>query len=227
MNVLMQDIHTEINSFKKKENIVICIIPARKGSKRIPGKNKKILHKKPLICWTIDDAIICDFIDYIIITTDDEDILDICRERYTDKRIRLVNRPKELAQDDSGYHEYINHALRSLTEIYGIELDMIDIIFLQPTSPFRDDTDIFIAYNIYKIHRPLPLVSVYYEVGNHNMRINGAIYISDAKRIYYGQEFINTGTILYTMPKERSVDIDTIKDWEYAEFLIKKRNYEK
>ena len=214
--------NTTATNYIKEKHIVAAIIGARAGSRRIKDKNKKILGSKPLICWTIDDAIRCDFIDYIVITTDDEDIIDICRERYTDKRIRLVNRPKELAQDDIRYHEYINHALRSLREINGIKLDMIDIILLQPTSPFRDDTDIFVAYNMYKAYRPLPLISVYYEVGNHDIRINGAIYISNAERIYYGQEFIHTGTILYTMPKERSVDIDTIMDWEYAESLIKK-----
>ncbi len=205
------------------KSIVLAVIPARKGSKRIPGKNKKILLKKPLICWTIDETIKNEFIDYILITTDDEDILEICRERYHDKRIRLIDRPKELAQDDIRYHEYINHALNNISDIQGEKLDNIDIILLQPTSPFRDDTDIFIAYNIlYKAYRPLPLVSVSYNIGDHNIRINGAIYITTAERLYYGQEFVRSGTILYTMPKERSIDIDTIIDWRYAESLIKK-----
>ena len=85
---------------------VVAIIPARAGSKRLPGKNWKLLCGKPLICWTIEQAIKCKFIDEIIVSTDALEIMEICQQQYAyENRFRLVDRPKELAEDDSSVIE--------------------------------------------------------------------------------------------------------------------------
>ena len=75
---------------------VLSIIPARGGSKRLPGKNTIDFLGKPLICWTVDSAIKSNYIDKTIISTDSQDIADICNKNGLEVPYL---RPKELAQE--------------------------------------------------------------------------------------------------------------------------------
>ena len=195
---------------------IVAIIPARSGSKRLEGKNKKLLLGKPLIEYTIEEALKCDFIDEIIVSTNDKDIINICVpyiERYYD-RFKIIERPEELCQDDTPMWEVIEY-------IYDYECLPLDttIILLQPTSPLRIDDDIYRAYDKFLAFNSCVVSMV--QVDDKTYKLNGAIYINYLKFI-----FIDKGFKLiqpYIMPKERSIDIDTLYDFELVEKLMKER----
>ena len=196
---------------------VIAIIPARMGSKRLPNKNKKFLHKKPLIAWTIEQALQCGFINEIVISSNDQDIITIGQKyEINDFRIRVSRRPEELSLDDSSTSDVILYELDF--EVYD---DLTTVILLQPTSPLRSLYDINMAYQIFKERVSCPVFSAVKEDSCH-FKLNGALYIFTlgslrlTKNIHAG-EF----NCIYFMPKERSVDIDTIEDFKEAEKLMK------
>lgn len=113
----------------------ISIIPARGGSKRIPGKNLKDLAGLPLIGWTIRTSLACRGIHHHIVSTDSEEIAEIAR----DQGAMVVMRPAELATDVAGTVEVCQYLVREL-ETQGVEIDTV--VLLQPTSPFRKVKDI-------------------------------------------------------------------------------------
>ena len=195
---------------------VIALIPARKGSQRLPEKNIKIFNGKPLICWTIEEAIKCQFIDEILISTNDPEVVSIsasyCREH---SRVKGVLRPEELAQDDSTMESVIFHALE------GYPFNTI-IILLQPTSPLRTVEDIEQALDLYQ-SLGCAVVSVYRE-DTLRFKLNGAIYVFtkgylDLFKKIIGRNFLK----IYIMPEDRSIDIDTATDFYRAEQLMKTR----
>ena len=108
---------------------ILIIIPARKGSKRLPGKNKKILCGKPLICWTIEFALKIPEITDIIVTSDDKDIEKICK-KYP--KIQFEKRPSYLAKGNIPMEFVIEQLLFTLQKKYDL------IVLLQPTTPIRD-----------------------------------------------------------------------------------------
>ena len=115
----------------------IALIPARGGSKGIPRKNIKLFNSKPLIFWSIKLAIESDFIDRVIVSTDDEEIAEVAKSLTAEVPFM---RPKELAQDDSPGIDPVIHAINNLQ-------DVKDILLLQPTSPLRRLKDIDGIFN--------------------------------------------------------------------------------
>ena len=196
----------------------VAIIPARAGSKRLPGKNSKLLGDKPLIAWTINAAFESDIFDEIIFTSDDKELLKKCENFYNigfNKGLKIIDRPEELAQDDTTLDKVILHALK------GYSLDTV-VFLLPPTCPFRSATDIKMCDLIWETHKPLPIVSVYWKGGiSGEIRINTGIYISDLVSLILGKGFTRKFTVNYYMPYERSVDIDTFQDWNEAERVLK------
>ena len=116
--------------FKGKK--VLAIIPARSGSKRIPGKNIKLLMGKPLVAHTIEESLRSEFIDRTVVSTDDENIAKVAREYGG--YVPFI-RPDELAQDDSSALAVVLHALDFLEKKEGFLSDIV--VYLPPTSPFR------------------------------------------------------------------------------------------
>ena len=193
---------------------IVAIIPCREGSKRLLNKNKKILCSKPLFCWTIDLALEIAFFDKIIVSTDDEDILQLCHERYNNfDKLYLLKRSKELANDS--------------TPIWKVVKDVFDkrlinkktiIAILQVTSPLRSREDIGISMYMF-LNNDMGIVSVC-KKDKKTYKRNGAIYID------WYNNWIRNKTVdgqYYLMPKERSVDIDTIEDWNLAEKIMRER----
>lgn len=222
----------------------LVIIPARGGSKGIPHKNIKDLNGKPLIYYTIDVArqIVGD--EDICVSTDDNEIIK-CVEGYGLK-VPFV-RPAELATDTAGTYEVLTHAL-NFYEQQGKYFDVV--LLLQNTSPFRTVEHVKEALKLYTSDIDM-VVSVnetrtnpYYNCVEEdqngylkktlNSKIltrrqdapvtyeyNGAIYVMNAERLKAMHYSKFTKTVKYVMDEIHSVDLDTMLDWKYAEFIIK------
>lgn len=115
---------------------IICLIPARGGSKGIPKKNIKLLAGKPLIAWTIEQALKSKYLDKVLVSTDDEEIAKISKKYKAEVPFL---RPKWLARDKSPTSDTIIHAINwfeNRGEIFDI------LVLLEPTSPLRKENDI-------------------------------------------------------------------------------------
>lgn len=225
---------------------VLVVIPARKGSKGIPGKNKKLLNGKPLIAYTIEAALGIFEKEQICISTDDEDIVQLA-ESYGISVPFL--RPAELSTDTAGSQEVLIHAY----EFYREKgFDAAVVCLLQVTSPFRTTKHISEATNAYSTNCDM-LVSVveskanpYFnlmeessegfleksKVGNFKTRqeapkvyeLNGAIYFINTTSLTKQPISTFTKVLKYVMPSAASVDLDLPEDWEYAAYLLQKKN---
>lgn len=225
---------------------VLVVIPARKGSKGIPGKNKKLLNGKPLIAYTIEAALGIFEKEQICISTDDEDIVQLA-ESYGISVPFL--RPAELSTDTAGSQEVLIHAF----EFYREKgFDAAVVCLLQATSPFRTTKHISEATNAYSTNCDM-LVSVveskanpYFnlmeesaegfleksKVGNFKTRqeapkvyeLNGAIYFINTTSLIKQPISSFTKVLKYIMPSAASVDLDLPEDWEYATYLLQKKN---
>lgn len=111
---------------------VLALIPARGGSKRLPGKNIKCLAGKPLIAWSIDFARAQDEIDDVIVSTDSQDIAEVARKFGAD--VPWL-RPASLASDTASSVDVVKHALNELQNA-GRQFEYL--VLMQPTTPFRD-----------------------------------------------------------------------------------------
>ena len=116
---------------------VLAIIPARGGSKGLPGKNIRPMCGKPLIGWTIDKAKKCRYLDTILVTTDDQKIANIAQNFGA--YVPFI-RPAEFATDESSTYDVIRHALSYFKDTEFKEFDYV--VLLEPTSPLREDDDI-------------------------------------------------------------------------------------
>ncbi len=224
----------------------LYIIPARGGSKGIPGKNIKPLAGKPLIAYSVEVAQQlapdCD----ICVTTDDLEI--IATVENMGLKVPFV-RPAELATDHSGTYEVLLHALNHY-EQQCISYDRI--VLLQPTSPFRTVDDV---NNCLKLYTPDidMVVSVkqasanpYYNAfetdengflhiskgeGNYTRRqdappvweYNGAVYVINAQSLRKMPLNKFPRRRMCEMSAEHSIDLDTPTDWLIAESILKSR----
>lgn len=203
---------------------VLGIIPARAGSERCPSKNKAPLDGKPLIAWTIEAAQESACFDNLVVSTDDSEIAQISLIR----NCKIIHRPPELAQSDTEMLPVVVHAFKQF---------MADIIILlQPTSPFRTAVDIRNSVRLHADKAGDAVISVteapknnVFEVGHasrlhparHTVVVpNGAIYLITAEHLLNKGDWYSGITYAYQMPKERSIDIDTKFDLEYARFLV-------
>lgn len=190
----------------------IAIIPARKNSKRLPGKNRKFLNGEPLLQYTIDVALECKFIDQIIFVSDDTVLLFEMDQRY-DHKIWCVSEPTEIAQDSSQAWEVVKYVIE---RCFGTSLDWnMHIIYLQPTSPLRTYSDLLLVWDTYERLNE-PIASIVY-IDKWNYKLNGAIYISPYYHIIRNKTLWENTYHFYKMPQNRSVNIDTKEDWDLAE----------
>ena len=225
----------------------LVVIPARGGSKGIPGKNIKLLGGRPLIVWTIDCARAITSDERIIVSTDSPEIAETV-EHYTGLPVPFL-RPAHLATDNAGSRGVILDAM-DRAESVGLTYDAV--ILLQPTSPLRQPEDIEHCMDIYELYAPgldravsgvdAPTNPYYncYETGPDGfLRIskgdgritrrqdappcweyNGAVYVINPQSIRemdLGQMPRRAASI---MPRERSIDLDTPLDWMIAEATI-------
>ena len=224
----------------------LVVIPARGGSKGVPGKNIKILKNKPLIQYTIDAAKGVFKEDEIIVSTDSDEIKDVVTKCGTNVPFL---RPKELATDESGTHDVLLHVINYM-ESKEIFSDVL--VLLQPTSPFRTSQHIKEALKIYNEDLDM-IVSVketssspYYVLKEENKlgflenskkgnfltrqdcpkvwELNGAIYVINIKSLKKSPLNKFTKVKKYIMDEISSHDIDTMLDWSVAESIIKNKH---
>lgn len=230
-----------------KNQKILAIIPARKGSKRLPKKNILLLGEKPLIAWTIESALKSSFIDTLIISSDDELIVEISK-KYGAK-VPFI-RPKELSTDTSATIDVILHAIDFYKEM---KEDFKYVMLLQPTSPLRGTQDIDNAIKMLDPntkavvsvckteHSPLWTNTLpkslsmkeFLSSKNKNKRsqdlpdyyrLNGAIYIAEIDYLIKNNDFFGSDTFAYIMGQERSVDIDTKIDFELCKIILNENN---
>jgi CMP-N,N'-diacetyllegionaminic acid synthase len=225
---------------------IVGIIPARGGSKGLPRKNILLLKGKPLIAWSIEQAKTSKYLDKIIVSTDDVEIAAVARQYGADVPFL---RPKELASDSAKTIDVIMHTLNWL-ETHNEIFDLL--VLLQPTSPLRVPDDINSSIELLFSKKAKAVISVcetehhpYWsnvlpadgsmndflrpEIVNSSRqelptfyRLNGAIYCAFWNYVRNQHGFFGKYTYAYIMPKERSIDIDTKMDFEFAEVLLQK-----
>ncbi|WP_230457146.1 cytidylyltransferase domain-containing protein [Leptospira santarosai] len=222
----------------------IAIIPARGGSKRLPKKNLLPLIDKPLIRWAIDEAKESGIFERIIVTSDDEEILEISKQSEVD----FVKRPTEISTDISTTYEAILHLLECQKKN---NLFPSHFVVLQPTSPLRTAEDIKNAYKEFINSKADSLISVcitehsplwsntlnetlsmdrfldknILNVRSQDLptyyRINGAIYMAKTQSYVNHKGFFMPNSRAFIMPQERSIDIDSLLDFQIVETILR------
>lgn len=218
------------------KNKTIVVIPARGGSKRLPGKNSKLLDGVPLLAYSILYAKAnAEIVDDIYVSTDDDSIKQIALQYGA----KVIDRPKELSGDFEPTVSTLKHVLQQVANVENV-------VLLQPTNPLRPkemlkeafqlfiekkcdslftvtrnyqkfgliENDYFIPSNYVKGQRSQDLKPLYFE--------NGLLYISTSELILTDQIMSDTAFPMIIDHPFATVDIDTSEDFEYAEFLVHK-----
>lgn len=223
---------------------ILAVIPARSGSKRLPGKNIRKLSGIPLIAWTIRTAMAAGMFDDVVVSTDDAEIAAISRG-YGASVPWL--RPCELSTDTATSVDVVLHAL-SAYESTGRA--SASVMLLQPTSPFRSVETIRRAVALHMQAGTPPVVSVcpakahpawcFMVDGEGYMRsfcgdgarparsqdlppvyeLNGSVYLATADDLRTAHSFLcsRTRALVVSQPEE-SIDIDDAWDWQLAEYV--------
>ena len=226
-----------------KNKRVVCIIPARGGSKGLPGKNIKMFLGKPLIAQSIKQAKDSGLIDRIIVSTDDKKIADISKKYGAEVPFA---RPKYLAQDKSSTMDVLLHAMECLKGD-GYLFDIL--VLLHATAPLRSVEDINNCIKLLVNQKVANVFSVteahrnpYFnmvEVVRGKVRLvkegrfssrqqapkvydmNSSIYVWWKDVLKNKKMIFLKNSRIYLMPKERSVDIDNNLDFKIAKMLVK------
>lgn len=228
---------------------IIAIIPARGGSKGLPGKNIKPLLGKPLIAWTIEQARKSKYIDKLIVSTDDKKIAEISKMHGADVPFL---RPKEFAKDNSPMSDAIMHVINRL-EKKGEFFDVV--VLLEPTSPLRKENDIDDAIklfikNIRKADSLVSLGAVQLEKPHILKKVDkgfvapfiktknkfyqrqqlpesyfpyGVIYISDIGAFKKDKTFYRKKTLPYFIERWQNYEIDDLCDFLCNEIILKNK----
>ena len=192
---------------------IVAVIPARAGSVRLPGKNKKAFNGKPLIAWTVELALKLIQFDKIIVSSDDPDILEYCLNYYGNhENLEVMRRPKELAQPNTPIWKVIEH-IGSMGTINPNNI----IVLLQPTSPLRIYSDIekaiYMFQGNWKGVIPITKINKFYYKRCGTVFVDKYYEILTHKGVREGQFIL--------IPSERAIDIDTLEDFKKAEYLMK------
>lgn len=221
---------------------ILAIIPARGGSKGIKNKNISLLAGIPLIDYTIQAALKSSYIDQIVVTSDDENILSVASKH----NVTLLKRPDFLSTDSASSDGVIAHAISECSLLFNFD----HIILLQPTSPLRTENDIDLAWELFKETQANMLISTSVVENKINKAFlkdengflkglispnapfvprqelpklfipNGAIYICSVQSFQKKQSLPRDLIISYEMDIERSIDIDLAEDLMLAEKYI-------
>ena len=229
---------------KSARPTVVAVIPARSGSKGLPHKNIKIMNGKPLMVWSIEQAIECEYIDDVIVSTDSKEYAQIAKESGA---LVPFLRPGILANDTATSFDVINHAINYLKE-NGRNYDIL--ILLEPTSPLRNQRDIQNSLEAIFNKEHMSVVSVcevksshpkfmfrrtknkqlspYIENNNIALRrqeveqlyyLDGNIYASWVDNYINKKTFCSSSATFITTPELRSFEIDDENDFNLVELI--------
>jgi CMP-N,N'-diacetyllegionaminic acid synthase len=225
---------------------ILGIIPARKGSKRVPGKNTKKLAGVPLIEYVLNAAAASTLFNQVVVSSDDEEIRSLVGHY---PKFAFLERPADLCTDVSPAIDYVRHVLENFREHWDI------VVIVQPTTPFVTaedidgtisllmDTNAKTSVSVVKVeqlHHPYKLkvmqgatllpflkdegnIKAAHELPDVYSR-NGGVYASTIDTISKGL-IIGDPCVGYVMPYERSVDINYPIDFDFAEFLALKYHF--
>jgi CMP-N,N'-diacetyllegionaminic acid synthase len=219
---------------------VLAIIPARGGSKGIPGKNIKLLGGKPLIVHAIECAIGSKIVSKIVVSTDSDEIANVAGNY----NIEVIKRPSELADDASNVVTAVEHAYKFLNEEFDV------IVLLQPTSPLRvskdldnvisllqqhshsdgiisvvqmDDVHPARMYNLSDTNNLMPFLDTGETVRRQDLHPvyyrNGCFYAVRTKAFFEQKTFMVKNKIGYIMNPDWLANIDTQRDFKLATLL--------
>lgn len=213
---------------------VLALVPARGGSKGLPGKNIRPVDGRPLLDFTVAAARASRSVDRVVLSTDDDAIAQVALASGCEVPFR---RPAQLASDEARSIDVVFHALDSLPAH-----DLV--VLLQPTSPLRAAADIDAACTALIDSGAPACVSVtlaeqspwwmYCLDDGQHLRplldtpgaatrrqdlpavytLNGAVYVARTEWLRRSGTFVTADTVAYVMPQERSIDIDTLEDFE-------------
>lgn len=220
---------------------LLALVVARGGSKGLPGKNILPIQGKPLIQWTIDAARQSRYIDRLVLSSDDDQIMKVAEQGGCEVPYR---RTAALATDGA---TSVDVAVDALQRLPGYDF----LVLLQPTSPLRMAEDIDGAvellvasgapscvsvrpaedhpYWTYRLNERGQTVPFAEPVGEMPQRrqdlpaawcLNGAVYVVRVDWFLAERSFLNAETVAYRMPSERSIDIDTAADVARMEALL-------
>lgn len=224
---------------------VLVLVPARGGSKGLPGKNIRLLLGKPLIGWSVEQGRASQYVDAVVVSTDDAAIADAAREHGAETPFM---RPPELASDTASSIDVILHALETL-ERADRRYDLL--VLLEPTSPLRETTDIDAALEALLAHpeaqsivgvakvesghpsfllrRNGMLVEPYAPKEFSAIRrqdldelffLEGTVYITWVDALRERRSFYHEHTMPYVVPKYKSFEIDDLTDFTVIEALM-------
>ncbi|WP_404343655.1 cytidylyltransferase domain-containing protein [Vreelandella venusta] len=222
----------------------LVVIPARGGSKRLPRKNVLPLGGKPLICWTIEAVLKAKLNARIMVTSEDEDILEIARH-YLNQGVVAYKRPAELATDTASSADVLIDAVMA-EQAAGY--DPKTLVLLQPTSPLRNADDIWAAMEAFREGGCDDTVVTVCEVDHptawvgtidassrlegidlsgkrsqdyrKEYRLNGAVYVARTDFLVDKRSLFTERLYASVMSQERSLDIDDYWDYKLAEILF-------
>lgn len=219
---------------------VLALIPARGGSKGVPGKNTRVVAGKPLLAHSIVQALDAKTVDTTVVSSDDDAILELA-SNYGAVALR---RPFSMAQDQSPVIEAIAHAYSNCGAFDAV-------VLLQPTSPLRAPADIDAAVQLF-LRAGRPVCSVYrvedshparmYQIetldGSNNLKPlmpelvsmrrqdlppiylrNGALYVFGPQQIAAGR-IITDDMLAYVMPQQSAVNVDTEMDFALLKLVM-------
>ncbi|MGH8380616.1 cytidylyltransferase domain-containing protein [Pseudomonas sp.] len=219
---------------------ILGIVPARGGSKRLPGKNIKVLGGRPLIAWTIEAALQSQVIGDVVVSTDDPAIAKVATQ-YGGTVPGL--RPEHLATDTATSVDVVIHVLDEYEAVHG---SVDGVMLLQPTSPFRSAESIRRAVSLFQADVSRPVVSVCaasthpawcFRLESDSMEpflgwehlsrrsqdlesaftLSGSIYLVAPSVLREQRRFVCPGTVPLVVAENcESLDIDTPEDWDVA-----------
>lgn len=225
----------------------ICTIHARGGSKGLPNKNKRLLLGIPLIAHSIVHAYKSRLFDYIAVSSDDEEILEIAKSYG----VIAIRRPDELATDDSKKLLAISHTLDWFVNNDKFDCHFDTLVDLDATSPLRSVQDIEACvelleskrvsnvitaspahrspeFNMVKLVDGVAMLAIQpkepissRQQSNSYYDMNASIYAWNIDKLRAKPQLFYDDTALYKMPRERSVDIDDMLDFQIVELIMK------
>jgi CMP-N-acetylneuraminic acid synthetase len=225
---------------------VLALITARVGSKGLPGKNTHLFCGKPLIGWTIEQALGSKYIDKVLVTTDGEEIAQISREYGAEVPFM---RPANLASDGAQTIDVLLHAINFL-EAASDQYDIL--VLLEPTSPLRECSDIdgsielcvsqvkdVSVVSVFSVENAHP--SFMFEIEGSYLRptlnksptgvrrqdlqreyycIEGCVYVSPVEMLKVEKSFYHKQTMPWLVDRYKAIEIDELSDLIMAQALM-------